>query len=101
MILELLYVGFAVEDVDKTRRVFRDLFGLSGERMEADPYLGTDKGARIAFPNNCWLYVMESQQPGSPVHEFLESRGPGLERVAFLTDDVEAEFHRDDVFDQL
>jgi methylmalonyl-CoA epimerase len=94
VILELLYVGFVVEDVDHTRRVFRDLLGLSGERMDPDPFLGTDKGARIAFPNNCWLYVMESQQAGAPPLEFLNKRGPGLERVAFLTDDVDAEFER-------
>ncbi len=94
MILELLYVGFVVEDVDRTRRAFRDLLGLSGERMDPDPFLGTDKGARIAFPNGCWLYAMESQQPGSALSGFLNRRGPGLERIAFLTDDVEAEFER-------
>jgi catechol 2,3-dioxygenase-like lactoylglutathione lyase family enzyme len=94
MILRLLYAGFAVESVDCTRRTFTRLFGLPGERMEADPFLGTNKGARIAFPNDCWLYAMESRQPQSPIHQYLEARGPGLERVAFLTDDVEAEFDR-------
>jgi len=94
VILKLLYVGFAVEDVDCTRRTFRDLLGLPGEAMAADPFLGTDEGARIAFPNECWLYAMESQQPGSPIREFVGRRGPGLERVAFLSDDVEAEFER-------
>jgi methylmalonyl-CoA/ethylmalonyl-CoA epimerase len=94
VILKLLYVGFAVENVDCTRRTFRDLFGLPGERMAPDPFLGTDKGARIPFPNECWLYVMESCQTDSSVYRFIQSRGPGLERVAFLTDDVEAEFER-------
>jgi catechol 2,3-dioxygenase-like lactoylglutathione lyase family enzyme len=94
MILKLLYVGFAVEDVDRTRRTFRDLFGLPGERMDPDPFLGTDKGARIAFPNECWLYVMESQKPGSGICQYLQQKGPGLERVAFLTDDIETEFDR-------
>lgn len=94
MILKLLYVGFAVENVDRTRRTFRDLFGLPGERIAPDPFIGTDKGARIPFPNECWLYVMESQQPDSPVFQFLQQRGPGLERVAFQADDIEVEFER-------
>lgn len=94
MILKLLYVGFAVENVDHTRRTFRDLFGLTGERMDPDPFLGTDKGARIAFPNECWLYVMESQKPQSRICQYLQQKGPGLERVAFLTDDIETEFDR-------
>lgn len=94
MILELLYVGFAVEDADHTRRTFRDLFGLSGERMDGDAFLGTDKGARIPFGNECWLYVMQSSNPDSHVHRYLAERGPGLERVAFLSDDADADFER-------
>ncbi len=92
MILGLLYVGFAVEDVDRTRRTFKELFGLPSERMAPDPFLGTDKGARVAFPNECWLYMMESHQPHSPIFKYLQNKGPGLERVAFLSDDIEAEF---------
>ena len=94
MILGLLYVGFAVENVDRTHRTFKELFGLPGERVKPDPFLGTDKGARIAFPNQCWLYVMESHQPDSRIFQHMQQKGPGLERVAFLTDDIEAEFER-------
>jgi len=94
MICGLLYVGFAVESVNATRRAFKGLFGLPGEHMPPDPFLETDGGARLAFPNECWLYVMESQQPDSPVRRFINGRGPGLERIAFLSDDIEAEFQR-------
>ena len=94
MICRLLYVGFAVDSVDATRRTLKDLFGLPSEPLSPDPFLGTDKGARLAFPNECWLYAMESRQPGSPVRQFIDSRGPGLERVAFVSDDIEVEFDR-------
>jgi methylmalonyl-CoA/ethylmalonyl-CoA epimerase len=94
MITGSLFFTLVVEDVDRTRRVFRDLFGLLGQRMEPDSYLGSDKGARIAFRNRCWLYIVESHQAESPLAQYLERRGPGLERVAFLSDDVEAEFQR-------
>jgi len=94
MIVSLLYVGFAVHNVDATRRAFRDLIGLPGNSLEPDPYLGADKLARIPFPNGCWLCVMESEKPESPVRRFLDRRGPGLERVAFCSDDIEAEFAR-------
>lgn len=94
MIVRTLYVGFAVESVDRTRRVFGDVFGLPGERMDPDPFLGTDKGARIALPNECWIYLMESHQGNSPIAGFIEEKGPGLERLAFLSDDIEAEFER-------
>jgi catechol 2,3-dioxygenase-like lactoylglutathione lyase family enzyme len=94
MILRLLYIGFAVEDVDETRRTFKTLIGLPSECMAPDPFLGTDKGARMPFPNDCWLYAMESGQPDSHVTQFLAARGPGLERAAFQTDDIEEAFER-------
>ncbi|NLE77331.1 MAG: hypothetical protein GX605_11345 [Chloroflexi bacterium] len=94
MILRLLYVGFAVENVDQSRRRFRDLFGMWSEKMGPDPYLGTDNGAILPFPNDCWVYFMESSRPDSRIHKFIAKRGAGLERVAFLTDDIEADLAR-------
>jgi methylmalonyl-CoA/ethylmalonyl-CoA epimerase len=94
MIHRLLYVGFAVEDVNESRRTLKKLLGLPGERMEPDPFLGTDNGARIPFPNECWLYLMESHQSRSAVYSYMQTAGPGLERVAFLSDDIEVEFDR-------
>ena len=91
MIRALLYVGFAVESIDCTDRVFRDIFGLQSQRMEPDAFLGTDKGARIAFPNQCLLYLMESHQPESSISKHVREKGPGLERIALLTDDIEAD----------
>lgn len=92
MILGLLYVGFAVENVNRSRRLFGDLLGMPGQRMEPDPYLGTDRGARIAFPNQCWLYLMESKKSESPITQHLQTQGAGLERIALLTDEIEYEF---------
>lgn len=94
MILSLLYVGLVVEDVDRTRRTFKELFGLPSEWLAPDPFLGTKKAARIAFPNDCWLYLMEPCQRDSLIARYLREHGPGLERVALLSDEVEAEFER-------
>jgi len=94
MILGLLYVGFVVENMDRTRRTFKELFGLPSERLAPDPFLGTKNGARIAFPNDCWLYLMEPRQGDSHIARYMREKGVGLERVAFLSDEVEAEFER-------
>jgi len=94
MIIGTQYVSFAVEDVSRTSRIFRDLFGLRGRSVNPDPFLGTDKGTLIALPNEVWLYVVGSQQSGSPIAEFLERKGPGLERLALRSDNIEEEFGR-------
>ena len=83
-----------MEDVDATRRAFKDLLGIPSEHVGADDFLGTRRGARIPFPNECWLYVMEPDRPGSLVSEYLQQKGPGLERVAFLTDHIDSDFER-------
>lgn len=94
MILDMLYVSFAVNNVNDSRRAFRDRLALPSERMPPDSFLGSDDGARIAFPNKCCLYIVESQQRGSPIYQFLDEKGPGLERIAFRSDDIEREFER-------
>jgi methylmalonyl-CoA/ethylmalonyl-CoA epimerase len=88
MIVRLHRLGFAVEDVDQTRRVFRDLFGLKGKAEKADPVAGVQKAASIPFPNRCSLYLMETSDPECPVGRYLQQRGPGLERLVFVTDEI-------------
>ena len=94
MIYRLKYVGFAVNNVDKTRRIFLDLLGLESRHLGANPLVGADKTALIPFPNHCSLYLMESRKPQSPVYRYLTDKGPGLERIGLLSDDIEGEYAR-------
>ncbi len=94
MIVQLQRVGLAVRDVNQTRRVFRELFGL-GSRAEApDPLIGVHKAASIPFPNACALYVMESSDPNASVYRYLQEKGPGLERIVLLTDTIQEDYER-------
>ncbi len=94
MIVRLERLGLAVKDVDQTRRVFRDLFGLQSRAEEADPLIGVDKAASMPLPNTCSLYMMESSDPKSSVYRYLQDKGPGLERLVFLTDDIHEDYER-------
>ena len=94
MITRLQHVGFAVRNVDQTRRVFRDLFGLESRSEEADPLVGVHKAASIPLPNACSIYVMESSDPDSSVYRYLQEKGPGLERIVLLTDDIQEDYER-------
>lgn len=94
MIVRLKYVGFAVENVNRTRRTFMNLIGLDSVASGPDPLIGVDRSALIPFSNECYLYVMETSDPCSSVYQHLEKRGPGLERIGLLTDDIEEDFAR-------
>jgi methylmalonyl-CoA/ethylmalonyl-CoA epimerase len=94
MVRGLLAVTFAVESTAETLDVFDKLFGLPGEVLGADTFYGSDHSGRVAFPNGCWLHVMDSQRPSSPIRQHIATRGPGLERVVLLIDDPEAALER-------
>jgi methylmalonyl-CoA/ethylmalonyl-CoA epimerase len=94
MILQLQRVGMAVRDVNQTRRVFRDLLGLQSRAEKPDPLIGVHRAASIPFPNACSLYVMESSDPNSSVYRYLQEKGPGLERIVLLTDDIQEDYER-------
>lgn len=94
MVIGLLNVTFAVESAAETLEVFDRLIGLPGERLDADGFYGSAHRGRIAFPNGCWLHVMDSQQSSSPMRQHVDVRGPGLERVVLLVDDAEAALER-------
>ena len=94
MIVRLQHVGFAVRNVNQTRRVFRDLFGLESRAEEPVPLVGVHKAASIPLPNECSLYVMESSDPKSSVYRYLQEKGPGLERIVLLTDDIQEDYER-------
>ena len=81
MIYRLKYVGFAVDDVSRTRRLFMDLFGLESRHLGPNRLIGADNTATVPFPNQCSLYLMGSTEAGSAVHRYLEQKGPGLERI--------------------
>ena len=94
MIYRLKYVGFAVDDVSRTRRLFMDLLGLESRHLGPNRLIGADNTATVPFPNQCSLYLMESTEAGSAVHRYLAEKGPGLERIGFLSDDIVGEYER-------
>jgi catechol 2,3-dioxygenase-like lactoylglutathione lyase family enzyme len=94
MILRLHQIGFAVHNVHETWQVFRKLFGLEGWNEEDDPIAGIDRSVVMPFPNDCELCLMESHDPASPISQFITEKGPGLERLVFLTDSIEDDYLR-------
>jgi methylmalonyl-CoA/ethylmalonyl-CoA epimerase len=81
------HLGFVVKDLDATLRKWEPLFGVKAEIKENPDLhvrLGSIKLGNIKFVFN------ESTKPGSRWEKFLETRGEGLEHVAFEVDDLEA-----------
>ncbi|MBI9043794.1 MAG: VOC family protein [Anaerolineaceae bacterium] len=94
MIIRLQNIGFAVENAHKTWQLFRTLFGLEGWQSEADPTAGITRSVCMPFPNDMNLYLMESKDPESAISQYIVEKGPGLERLTFISDNIREEFER-------
>ncbi len=94
MILRLHQIGFAVQNAHETWQIFRKLFGLEGWNEDEDPVAGIERSVCLPFPNDCELCLMESHDPASPIAQFLAEKGPGLERLVFLSDSIKEDYQR-------
>ena len=91
MITRLQHIGLAVENLEAFSDRWDKLLGLRPGELRRDQGKGFQFDARIMFPNQCWLHVVQNWNPESRVNRFLRSHGEGLEHLALETDDIEAD----------
>ncbi|MDE2983055.1 MAG: VOC family protein [Gemmatimonadota bacterium] len=105
----LQHIGLCVNDLDDACRRFEQYFGLIAQDFRSDQGKGMQRDARILFPNQCWLHLVQNWDPESRVNRFLRARGEGLDHIALQTRDIEHDvawlrargipFFEDTVFD--
>jgi methylmalonyl-CoA/ethylmalonyl-CoA epimerase len=83
------HVGIAVEEVDATLALYRDLFGMTVAHDETVP----DQGTRAIFlsaPSGPDLELLAALGPETPVGKYLSKRGPGIHHICFAVPDLAA-----------
>jgi len=83
-ITQLQHIGIAVRDVQAVCKRFQELFGLTADGTQFK-HAGADSSARIPLGNACSLQFMASQNPQSPIYQYLNKQGAGLEHIALTT----------------
>ena len=91
MIERIDHVGIAVRSIEEARRLYEAL-GLGVETIEEVP----EEGVRVALIpcGESRIELLEATAEDSPIHRFLEQRGPGMHHLCLVTDDVRAEGQR-------
>ncbi len=92
MIKKVSHIGIAVKSIDEALKLYRDILGLSVEGFE----VVEEQKVRIAFIpiGETRIELLESTDPNGPIAKFIESRGEGIQHIAFQTDDIEAELKK-------
>ncbi len=90
-LLRLQHIGLVVADLRAATERFEKLFGLTAQDFRDDQGRGQQHDARILFPNQCWLHLVQNWDPESRVNRFLSTRGEGLDHIALQSSGVHAD----------
>ena len=93
-LMRMQHMGLVVEDLKDACGRFERLFGLRAQDFRDDQGKGKQLDARILFPNQTWLHLVQNWDPESRVSRFLRKRGEGLDHIAVRSQDVEHDVAR-------
>lgn len=81
------HIGIAVKSIDQAAKFYTDTLGLKAEGEE----IINDQKVKVAFLpiTDSELELLESTEPDGPVAKFIDSRGEGIQHVAFRVEDIE------------
>jgi methylmalonyl-CoA epimerase len=80
------HIGIAVKNLDESLKFYTEALGLKVEGVEEI----ADQKVRVAFLplGDTEVELIESTSPDGPVAKFIESRGEGLQHIAYRVENV-------------
>lgn len=89
MINKIDHLGIAVHSIERARKFYEDVLGLTCERIEE---VAAQKVRTAFFPvGDTHIELIEPTDPSSPVARFLEKSGEGVHHIGYLSDNLEQE----------
>lgn len=81
------HIGIAVKDMAQAKRFYEEILGLKLHGIEE---VAEQKVKVAFFPiTDSEIELLESTQPDGPVAKFIESRGEGIQHIAFRVENLE------------
>ena len=92
MVKKINHIGIAVNSIEESTPLYRDVYGMLAEGVE----VVEEQKVRVAFfaVGESRIELLEPTSPDSPVAKFMEKNGPGVHHIAYEVDDVKAEIER-------
>lgn len=88
LIKKLDHIGIAVNNIDEALKLYSEVLGLELAGTE----VVEEQKVRVAFlpVGDTEVELLESTSPDGPIAKFIESKGQGIQHMAFKVDDIEA-----------
>ncbi len=86
-ILKVDHIGIAVNNIEEVKKLYSDILGIEHLGSET---VAEQKVTTAFFPvGESEIELLESTAPDGPIAKFIESRGPGIQHIAFRVDNIE------------
>lgn len=81
------HIGVAVKDLNQAVRFYTDILGIAKQEEE----VVAEQKVRVAFLpiTDSEVELLESTEPDGPIARFIESRGEGIQHIAFRVENIE------------
>lgn len=88
MVGKIDHIGIAVANLDETLKLYTDVLGMKLQGTETV----AEQKVRVAFlpVGDTEVELLESTEPDGPIAKFIESKGQGIQHLAFRVDNIEA-----------
>ena len=81
------HIGIAVNSIDEAGKFYRDVLGLEIAGLET---VAEQKVKVAFFPiTDSELELLESTDPKGPVSKYIQSRGEGMQHIAFRVENID------------
>lgn len=88
MVGKIDHIGIAVANLDETLKLYTEVLGMKLHGTETV----AEQKVRVAFlpVGDTEVELLESTEPDGPIAKFIESKGQGIQHLAFRVDNIEA-----------
>ncbi len=84
------HVGIAVPDLDAAKEFYLATFGMRVVHEEVNEEQGVREAMLAVGESGSCIQLLAPLTPTSTIAKFLDTRGPGIQQLAYRVDDLDA-----------
>jgi methylmalonyl-CoA/ethylmalonyl-CoA epimerase len=84
------HVGIAVADLDAAIALYEKAFGMRCVHTEVNAEQGVREAMMEVGTSGSYVQLLSPLNPDTTIGRFLEKSGPGIQQMAYRTDDLDA-----------
>ena len=84
------HVGIAVADLDAAIELYTKAYGMTCVHTEVNEEQGVREAMMAVGDSGSYIQLLEPLNPDTTIGKFLDKSGPGIQQMAYRTDDLDA-----------